>query len=102
MKKYIIETIDFKGCWYPTINKHEVGATCLEGALEVVLDKLNCYYDSDDIERLKEDCHNEWGHDKRSNELLALVYNQILDENDSDERIIKGYLGKKKIFDILD
>lgn len=100
IKKYIIESIEFDGLWFPILHRREVKATCLEGALEAVVCELG-YYDLDDIERLKEDCAEEFGYSKNSNEFLALVYNQLLDEQYAKERILKGYLNKRKVFDII-
>lgn len=100
LKEYIIESIECDGKWYPTIYRRTIKATCLEGALEAVISDLG-YYDLDDIERLKEDCVEEFGCKKGSNELLALAYNQLLDEQYARERILRGYLNKRKVFDIV-
>ena len=102
MEKYVIETIEFNGCWFPMRHKYEIDATCLEGALEVVVDRAGCYTDSDDIKRLKNECQDEWGYEDDDNTLLGLVYNQLLDEQNCDERIISGHLDGKELFNLLD
>ena len=37
----------------------------------------------------------------RSNEGIALAYNSLLDRDNSYYRLAKGYLGKRKIFDVV-
>ena len=101
-RTYIIETIEANGVWYPIINRVKVEAKCLEDALFEVANN-NVSFDFDDVERTKEECAENFGMSKRGNEFLALVYNQIIDARDyygTKCRILRGWIGKRKCFDI--
>ena len=103
MKYYTIETITFNGVWYLQREVVTVKSNSLEGALKEVVSKVTKVY-PDAVSRLKYECRDNFGLSIRSNELIALVYNQILDENYKDIRIIRGWVGtkkEKKCFDIL-
>ena len=105
MRKYVIEIMEFNGVYYPENHKVEVEASNLEEALQKVIDyfdgSVEDYEIEDAIERLKDD-----GYDimvgRRSNEFIALTYNDILDVGrESDYRLLRGYSGKKKSFDLV-
>ena len=101
MREYKIVMIAFDGNYFPTELTVRVKAKCLEDAIfSALFDKMR-YLDLDDAEDAKEEIKEELGYNMRSNEGIALAYNSLLDRDNSYYRLAKGYLGKRKIFDVV-
>jgi len=107
MRTYVIETIEFVGVWFPMKDSVEVEATDIKDALEKVVSNYTEVYD-DEVEDIADECKSEWGYSEDSDKgtFWGLVYNQILDRNECDRRIIKGYPknsnNTEECFDLLD
>ena len=105
MRTYTIEFMEFAGLYFPALYEVEVEATSIRNAIEEAFDKLDIRITDSDVEFAKEalvdDGFGEM-YSPKSGEFTALVYNYILDSiHGSRFRLLKGYCGKRKCFNII-
>lgn len=108
MKKertYKIHLMEFDGVYYPANHIVTVKANTLDEAIKKAISNYECDIDDDEVEWAKERLEDD-GYDimlgTRSNEYRAVMYNNILDVGrNSHYRLLKGYCGKRKCFDII-
>ena len=103
-REYTIELMEFEGLYFPKLHKIKVKAYNIEEAIEKTFGEIGVALYPETVEWAKE-CINEDNYDRmfnpRSNDYKAILYNYILDYKQSSYRLLKGYCGKRKCFDIL-
>lgn len=100
----MIEIMEFVGVYFPKLHRIKVKASCVEEAIYKALWEVDVEISPEELEYAKQDI-NEDDYDTmlnpRSNDYIAVAYNFILDQyQTSDYRLLKGYCGKRKCFDI--
>jgi len=103
-REYTIELMQFVGVYFPTLIKIKVEAACVADAIYEALQDIKSGVSLVDLEYAKEaineDDYNTM-FNTRSNDYIAIAYNYALDQyQQSDFRLLRGYCGKRKCFDI--
>lgn len=104
-REYTIELMEFVGVYFPKIYRIKVEAGCVEDAIYEALKDVGATVSLEELEYAKEDMKDD-DYDRmfnpRSNDYKAIVYNYVLDQyQDSAYRLLRGYCGKRKCFDIV-
>lgn len=104
-REYTIELMEFVGVYFPKLHRITVSAFNVEEAIEKAFGEVGVILYPEDIESAKEDIdedsYNEM-FNPRSNDYMAIKYNYILDVyKESSYRLLRGYCGKRKCFDIV-
>ncbi len=103
-REYTIELMEFKGVYFPKLHRIKVKAACVEDAIWKALGEVDIEISPEELEYAKQDINEDDYNtmfNPRSNEYIALAYNYILDQyQDSEYRLLRGYSGKRKCFDI--
>lgn len=103
-REYTIELMKFVGVYLPSIYKIKVESDCVEDAIHEVLADVGAGVSPEELECAKEDINNDEFDimfNTRSNDYIAIAYNYVLDQyQNSDYRLLRGYCGKRKCFDI--
>ena len=104
-REYTIELMQFVGVYFPKIYKIKVEADCAEDAIYEALKDVGSRVSPGDLEYAKQDINDDDYNvmfNPRSNDYIAIAYNYVLDQyQQSDYRLLKGYCGKRKCFDIV-
>lgn len=104
-REYTIEIMEFVGVYFPKIYRIKVEAASAADAIYEALNDVGAGVSLEELEYAKADI-NEDGYNEmfnpRSNDYIAIAYNYALDQyQDSGYRLLRGYCGKKKCFDIV-
>lgn len=104
-REYTIELMEFVGVYFPKLYSITVSASNVEEAIEKAFGEVGVPLDHESVEWAKEeideDSYNEM-FNPRSNDYKAILYNYILDHiEQSSYRLLRGYCGKRKCFDIV-
>ena len=103
-REYTIEIMEFVGVYFPKLFRVKVEAACAEDAIYEALRDVGAEVSFEELEYAKEaineDDYNTM-FNTRSNDYIAIAYNYALDQyQQSDFRLLRGYCGKRKCFDI--
>jgi len=105
MRTYTIELMEFVGVYFPRLHRIKVEAACAEDAIYEALNYVGTGVSLEELEYAKEDINNDDYNvmfNPRSNDYIAIAYNYALDQyQHSDYRLLRGYCGKRKCFDIV-
>ena len=104
-REYTIELMEFVGVYFPKLHRIKIEAACVEDAIYKALGKVGVEISPEELEYAKaeinEDDYNVM-FNPRSNDYKAIAYNYVLDQYQSSEyRLLRGYCGKRKCFDIV-
>lgn len=104
-REYTIEIMEFVGVYFPRLFRVKVEAASVSDAIYEALNDVGAGVSFEELEDAKADI-NEDGYnemfDPRSNDYIAIAYNYALDQyQNSEHRLLKGYCGKRKCFDIV-
>ena len=104
LREYTIEVMEFVGVYFPKLFRIKVEAACVEDAIYTALNDVKATVSLEELEDAKadinEDSYNEM-FNPRSNDYIAIAYNYALDQyQQSDYRLLRGWCGKRKCFDI--
>jgi len=103
-REYTIELMEIVGVYFPKIYRIKVEAGCVEDAIYEALRDVGAGVSPEELEDAKADINEDDYNvmfNPRSNDYIAIAYNYVLDQYQSSEfRLLRGYCGKKKCFDI--
>lgn len=104
-REYTIELMEFVGVYFPKLYSITVSASNVEEAIEKAFGEVGVTLYPENVEwakeEINEDSYNEMFNPK-SNDYKAILYNYILDYiEQSSYRLLRGYCGKRKCFDIV-
>jgi len=103
-REYTIEIMEIKGVYFPKLHRIKVKARNVDGAIYDALVNVGIWLSPEELEYAKQDINEDDYNtmfNPRSNEYIALAYNYILNQyQDSEYRLLRGYCGKRKCFDI--
>lgn len=104
-REYTIEIMEFVGVYFPRLSRIKVEAASVEDAIYEALMDVREGVTLEELEEAKEDINEDDYNimfNPRSNDYIAIAYNYVLDQyHQSDHRLLRGYCGKRKCFDIV-
>ena len=104
-REYTIELMEFVGVYFPKLHRIKINAACAEDAIWKALGEVGIEISPEELEYAKEDINEDDYNvmfNPRSNDYKAIAYNYVLDQYQSSEyRLLRGYCGKRKCFDIV-